>query len=128
MLLAHEAAAFFGLLPSSAAAPAAAGASGGGPAAEPGARQPASSEEIVATILEAITAPACGEPISYERFEVLGDAFLKFAAASCVFLREPEYHEGELTAAAGRMTSNRALVRVCRASGLDRRAPARMLR
>ena len=45
-------------------------------------------------VLEAMTPKACQEDYSYERFELLGDAFLKFAVSLFLFLKFPDAHEG----------------------------------
>ena len=45
-------------------------------------------------VLEALTPKACQEDYSYERLELLGDAFLKFAVSLFLFLTFPEAHEG----------------------------------
>ncbi len=45
-------------------------------------------------VLEALTPKACQEDYSYERFELLGDAFLKYAVSLFLFLKFPEAHEG----------------------------------
>lgn len=45
-------------------------------------------------VLEALTPKACQEEISYERFELLGDAFLKYAVSLFLFHKFPEAHEG----------------------------------
>ena len=45
-------------------------------------------------VLEALTPKACQEDISYERVELLGDAFLKYAVSLFLFHKLPEAHEG----------------------------------
>ena len=45
-------------------------------------------------VLEAITPKVCQETYSYERFELLGDAFLKYAVSLFLFHKFPEAHEG----------------------------------
>ena len=45
-------------------------------------------------LLEAFTPRACLEQYSYERLELLGDAFLKLAASLHLFRRFPRAHEG----------------------------------
>lgn len=47
-------------------------------------------------VLEAITPKVCQETYSYERFELLGDAFLKYAVSLFLFHKFPEAHEGTL--------------------------------
>ena len=48
----------------------------------------------VVYVLEALTPKACQEDVSYERFELLGDAFLKYAVSIFLFHKYPEAHEG----------------------------------
>ena len=45
-------------------------------------------------VLEALTPKACQEDTSYERLELLGDAFLKYAVSLFLFHKFPEAHEG----------------------------------
>ncbi len=49
-------------------------------------------------VLDALTPKACQEDYSYERSEVLGDAFLKYAVSLFLFLKFPEAHGGSCPA------------------------------
>jgi endoribonuclease Dicer len=76
------------------------------------------SPALVAALHEAITSGVAVEEVSYERFEILGDAWLKLATSACVFLSHPHAHEGQLTARRAAMVSNNALARAATAAGL----------
>ncbi|GLU01387.1 hypothetical protein SLE2022_186970 [Rubroshorea leprosula] len=58
---------------------------------------PEAAEVKADTVLEALTTEKCQERFSLERFEVLGDAFLKYAVARHLFLLHGALDEGELT-------------------------------
>jgi hypothetical protein len=60
-------------------------------------------------ILEALTATSCSTGYSYERLEMLGDAYLKYAVRRHLFFAHPEQHEGWLTATFDTTVSNDAL-------------------
>jgi hypothetical protein len=60
-------------------------------------------------ILEALTATSCSTGYSYERLEMLGDAYLKCAVRRHLFFAHPEQHEGWLTATFDTTVSNDAL-------------------
>ncbi len=45
-------------------------------------------------MMEACTSKACGQLISYETLETLGDAFLKFATSAHLYQNLPKAHEG----------------------------------
>lgn len=54
-----------------------------------------------------------------ERYEVLGDAFLKFIASLFLFKRHEEYHEGFLTSLKGQIVGNRNLFYIGDQMGLS---------
>ncbi|KAL0046074.1 hypothetical protein WJX82_001682 [Trebouxia sp. C0006] len=69
-------------------------------------------------VLEALTPKACQEDYSYERFELLGDAFLKYAVSLFLFLKFPEAHEGQLAGRKGAVVANTNLVKIAIHNGL----------
>jgi dsRNA-specific ribonuclease len=48
----------------------------------------------VKRVVEAMMPMACRQDVNYERLEILGDAFLKYAATLYVFNAFPKAHEG----------------------------------
>jgi endoribonuclease Dicer len=50
-----------------------------------------------------------GDVFDMERYEVLGDGFLKFIASLYLYKRHHDWHEGYLTSLKGRLVSNRNL-------------------
>ncbi|KAI4335598.1 hypothetical protein L6164_014232 [Bauhinia variegata] len=62
--------------------------------------------------LEAITTEKCQERFSLERLEVLGDAFLKFAAGRHVFLKHDHLDEGDLTRRRSNIVENSNLYKL----------------
>lgn len=60
-------------------------------------------------ILQALTTRASGDIFDQERFEVLGDSFLKFSVSLFVYKNHSDLHEGHLTALKGQIVSNRNL-------------------
>ena len=73
---------------------------------------------LVAALAEATTAAAAGEDVSLERFELLGDAFLKYAISAALFAQRPKAHEGQLSAARAARVCNASLAAAARAAGL----------
>ncbi|XP_053675289.1 endoribonuclease Dicer [Anopheles nili] len=71
-----------------------------------------------ADLLQALTTKSSGDVYNLERFEVLGDAFLKFAVSVYVLFKHPSWHEGYLTSCKGRMVSNRNLLYCAMSYGL----------
>ncbi|XP_053658601.1 endoribonuclease Dicer [Anopheles marshallii] len=63
-----------------------------------------------ADLLQAITTKSSGDVFNLERFEVLGDAFLKFSVSVYILFRHTSWHEGYLTFCKSRMVSNRNLL------------------
>uniref|UniRef100_A0A1A9W8L5 ribonuclease III n=1 Tax=Glossina brevipalpis TaxID=37001 RepID=A0A1A9W8L5_9MUSC len=61
-------------------------------------------------LLAAITAAGVNDVFDMERYELLGDAFLKFSASLFLANKYPKWHEGFLTTIKGRMVSNRNLL------------------
>ncbi|ETN64340.1 dicer-1 [Anopheles darlingi] len=63
-----------------------------------------------ADILQALTSKHAHDVFNLERFELLGDAFLKFSVSAFLLMRHVTWHEGYLTTCKGRMVSNRNLL------------------
>ncbi|KAL9920963.1 endoribonuclease Dcr-2 [Glossina fuscipes fuscipes] len=61
-------------------------------------------------LLAAITTASVNDVFDMERYELLGDAFLKFSASLFLANKYPKWHEGFLTTIKGRMVSNRNLL------------------
>lgn len=61
-------------------------------------------------IIKAITTKSSADVFDLERFELLGDAFLKFSVSLYLVKYHKEWHEGFLTAVKGQIVSNRNLV------------------
>nr|ABV31244.1 dicer-like 1 [Physcomitrium patens] len=82
-------------------------------------------------VLEALTAASCQETFSYERAELLGDAYLKWVVSRRLFLKYPCKHEGQLTRMRQQIVSNSVLYQYALDKGLqsyiqaDRFAPSR---
>lgn len=70
-------------------------------------------------VLQALTSSACQEAFSYERAELLGDGFLKYAVSRRLFLLHPLRHEGQLTGLRQQVVSNSALFQLALAKGLE---------
>lgn len=60
-------------------------------------------------VLRAITCTSSGDVFDLERFELLGDSFLKFSISLYLVYKHPEWHEGYLTTCKGTIVSNRNL-------------------
>lgn len=60
-------------------------------------------------ILAAITAASSSDVFDMERFEVIGDAFLKFGVSLYLLQTHVNWHEGHLTTIKGSIVSNRNL-------------------
>uniref|UniRef100_A0A182MEF3 Dicer 2 n=1 Tax=Anopheles culicifacies TaxID=139723 RepID=A0A182MEF3_9DIPT len=71
-----------------------------------------------ADLLQAITTKSSGDVFNLERFEVLGDAFLKFSVSVYILFRHTSWHEGYLTCCKSRMVSNRNLLYCAMSYGL----------
>uniref|UniRef100_A0A182T437 Dicer-2 n=1 Tax=Anopheles maculatus TaxID=74869 RepID=A0A182T437_9DIPT len=71
-----------------------------------------------ADLLQAITTKSSSDVFNLERFEVLGDAFLKFGVSVYILFRHTSWHEGYLTFCKSRMVSNRNLVYCAMSYGL----------
>lgn len=65
-----------------------------------------------ALIMEALTTSRCFECFSYERLELLGDSFLKYAISRHLFLKYEKKHEGQLSACRAWGISNATLHRL----------------
>lgn len=78
-----------------------------------------------------MTAASCQETFSYERAELLGDAYLKWVVSRRLFLKHPSKHEGQLTRMRQQIVSNSVLYQYALEKGLqsyiqaDRFAPSR---
>ncbi|XP_019453233.1 PREDICTED: dicer-like protein 4 isoform X2 [Lupinus angustifolius] len=73
---------------------------------------PEAAEIKALTVLEALTTERCLERLSLERFEVLGDSFLKFAVARHFFLMNDNFHEGDLTGKRSNAVNNSNLFKL----------------
>lgn len=60
-------------------------------------------------ILAALTSASAGDVFDLERFELMGDSFLKFATSFYLLQKHPTWHEGYLTSCKGTMVSNQNL-------------------
>lgn len=60
-------------------------------------------------ILAALTSASAGDVFDLERFELMGDSFLKFTVSFYLLQKHPTWHEGFLTSCKGRMVSNQSL-------------------
>lgn len=60
-------------------------------------------------LIKALTTSNAGDVFDMERFEVLGDGFLKFTVSLFLFKKYMNYHEGHLTTLKGQIVSNRNL-------------------
>ncbi|KAJ3417564.1 Dicer-like protein 1 [Chytridiales sp. JEL 0842] len=60
-------------------------------------------------LMAAITTPSAGQSFNYERFETLGDAFLKCALTLHLFVSYPNRHEGILSMMMSKLQSNHEL-------------------
>lgn len=60
-------------------------------------------------LIKALTTAKSGDIFDMERFEVLGDSFLKFAVSLFLYLKHDNWHEGYLTQMKGKIVSNRNL-------------------
>lgn len=73
---------------------------------------PEGREVAIDHVLEALTTENCNESFSLERFEVLGDAFLKFAVGRHLFLLHDAFDEGQLTRKRSNVVNNSNLYMV----------------
>lgn len=60
-------------------------------------------------LIKALTTSSAGDVFDMERFEVLGDGFLKFTVSLFLYKKYIAYHEGHLTTLKGQIVSNRNL-------------------
>lgn len=78
-----------------------------------------------------MTAASCQETFSYERAELLSDAYLEWVVSHRLFLKFPSKHEGQLTRMRQKIVSNSVLYQHALEKGLqsyiqaDRFAPSR---
>ncbi|XP_009418500.3 endoribonuclease Dicer homolog 4 isoform X1 [Musa acuminata AAA Group] len=80
---------------------------------------PEASEVRADRILEALTTEKCLERLSLERFEVLGDSFLKYAVARHSFLTYEAFDEGQLTRRRSSIVNNSNLYELAIAKKLQ---------
>nr|AJA90756.1 Dicer-like 3 [Cycas revoluta] len=66
----------------------------------------------VTLIMEALTTLRCLESFSFERLELLGDSFLKYAVSRHLFLKYEKKHEGQLSTRRSWAISNATLHRI----------------
>jgi endoribonuclease Dicer len=70
-------------------------------------------------LIKVLTTANSGDVFDMERFETLGDAYLKFIASLFLFKNHDNLHEGHLTALKGRLVSNRNLFYIGNDFGLS---------
>ena len=70
-------------------------------------------------VLEAITATAARESRNYQRFEFLGDSYLKYLTSLTLVAQNPRYHEGILSHQKDHIVSNSHLARASLAASID---------
>ncbi|KAL6543544.1 endoribonuclease Dicer [Orobanche hederae] len=80
---------------------------------------PEGAEITAGRILEALTTERCCEHFSLERLEVLGDAFLKFAAGRHLFLKHEALDEGQLTRKRSNIVNNSNLLKLATRNNLQ---------
>lgn len=71
-------------------------------------------------LIKVITTSNAGDVFDMERYETLGDAFLKFITSLFLFKTHDKWHEGHLTALKGRLVSNRNLFYIGNNYGLSK--------
>ncbi|KAL7037571.1 hypothetical protein ACKWTF_009277 [Chironomus riparius] len=70
-------------------------------------------------LIKVLTTAKSGDVFDMERFEALGDGFLKFIASLFLYKTHENWHEGHLTALKGKMVSNRNLYYIGNDFGLS---------
>lgn len=70
-------------------------------------------------IITAVTAPTAHVPTDYQRYEFFGDSVLKFTVSCQLFLEQPNWHEGYLSAGRDAIVQNNRLARAALDTGLD---------
>ncbi|KAK3288831.1 dicer-like protein, variant 2 [Cymbomonas tetramitiformis] len=75
---------------------------------------------LVEQLMAATTAPSCFEDSNYERLEVLGDSFLKYAVSQEIFMQHPTADDGQLTLLRAAAVSNERLIQLATTAGLHR--------
>eukprot|EP00897_Mesotaenium_endlicherianum_P001760 jgi/Mesen1/1611/ME000134S00722 len=71
-------------------------------------------------ILEALTASGCREGYSYERHEIVGDAYIKYAISRHLFFSDPPLPESALASQLEAAVGNKHLFSLAHARGLPR--------
>lgn len=69
-------------------------------------------------IIKALTTKSSSDVFDLERYEMLGDAFLKFSVSIYLVKNHKDWHEGYLTAVKGKIVSNQNLVYCAMRCGL----------
>lgn len=72
------------------------------------------------TLFQAFCACSAREIVDYERLETLGDSFLKYATTFDLFLRFPEYDEGQLSLLRSKLVSNNHLYKMALKNGYEK--------
>jgi endoribonuclease Dicer len=70
-------------------------------------------------LIKVLTTSNAGDVFDMERYEVLGDGFLKFISSLYLYKKHDDWHEGYLTSLKGRLVSNRNLFYVGNNFGLS---------
>ena len=76
------------------------------------------SPQLLGGVLKAITYKSTCEGFDYDMYEMLGDAFLKYAAAVWLYENHPSRSEGDLSVRKHKLVSNGTLNRAMRRYGL----------
>ncbi|KAL7035187.1 hypothetical protein ACKWTF_008261 [Chironomus riparius] len=71
-------------------------------------------------LIKVITTSKAGDVFDMERYEALGDGFLKFIVSLYLYKTHGNWHEGHLTALKGKMVSNRNLYYIGNDFGLPK--------
>lgn len=77
------------------------------------------NRDVLLQVLEALTTEKCLERFSLERFEVLGDSFLKYAVSRHLFLSNQAQDEGQLTNRRSSIVNNSHLYELAIKSNLQ---------
>lgn len=77
-------------------------------------------------IITAVTAPTAHVLTDYQQYEFFGDSVLKFTVSCQLFLQNPNWHEGYLSAGRDAIVQNNRLARAALDTGLDAYIMAQM--
>lgn len=74
----------------------------------------------VEVVLRAITYKSTWESFDYDMYEMMGDAFLKYAAATWLYDNLPDASEANMSVRKHKLVANGTLNRAMRKFGLDK--------